>query len=172
MNTGILVKTGILAASAIALSTLEGLVPVSAFIPIPGLKLGIANLAVMTAFYLFGKKSAAAVAFIKVLSVFLTFGNVSSAFISSFGTLFAYVSLIITKKHIEKRITFIGVSAFSALSHAVGQLLAACILTGSTASLALLFPLGLCSIATGMLCGFLMNCTYPIVEREFTKYGL
>ena len=164
LKTEKLTLTAIFAALAIALSTLESLVPVSAFIPIPGLRLGIANLAVMAAVFLLGTRAGLAVAVLKVSVVFLTFGNASSLVISSLGTAFALLSLFITKRAYGKHISFIGVSAVSAVMHASGQVLGACILTGSLASTAILLPLGLCSMGTGCLCGFIMNCVYPTLR--------
>ncbi len=162
-NTKKLALTAIFAAAAIALSTLENLVPLGAFIPIPGLRLGIANLAVMAAYYIIGRKSAAAVGILKVLVVFFTFGNASSLVISFCGTLLAFISLVITEKINLKIISFIGASACSAVFHALGQVLGACLLTDSAAPFAVIVPLTLCSVATGALTGFLMNCVYSSV---------
>ncbi len=166
LNTRRLTLTAILAALAIGLSTLENLVPISAFIPIPGLRLGLSNLAVMAAVFLSGTRAGFAVAVLKVSVVFLTFGNVSSLVISSFGTALALLSLVISKRAYGRYISFIGVSAVSAVMHASGQVLGACILTGSLASTAILLPLGLCSMITGCLCGFIMNCVYPTLRER------
>lgn len=166
LKTNRLTLTAVFAALAIALSTLESLVPISAFIPIPGLKLGVANLAVMSAVYLLGARAGLAVAALKVAVVFFTFGNISSLVISSIGTLLALLSLILTKGLYGKRISFIGVSATSAVLHASGQIIGACLLTGSLAGTAVLLPLGLCSMATGCLCGFIMNCVYPTLRER------
>ncbi len=166
MNTKKLTLTAIFAAFAIALSTLENLVPISAFIPIPGLKLGLANLAMMCAYYIIGRKSAFFVGILKITAVFLTFGNVSSMFISLCGTLLAFASLFIGEGLVSKVISFIGVSGISAVFHATGQVVAACILTKSTACLSILLPLGLCSVLTGALTGFLMNCIYSPVKAR------
>lgn len=166
MNTKKLTLTAVFTAVAIALSTLENLVPISAFIPIPGLKLGIANLAMMSAYYIIGRKYAFFVGFLKVLTVFLTFGNVTSLLISFTGTTLAFLSLMISEKVSMKLISFIGVSAFSAIFHAAGQIIAACIITGSTAPAAIFLPLGLCSIATGALTGMIMNLFYPVIKNK------
>ena len=166
MNIRKLTLTAIFAAFAIALSTLENLVPVTTFIPVPGLKLGIANLAIMSAYYIIGRKSAFFVGILKVFVIFFTFGNISSMFISLCGTILAYLSLFICERINFKLISFIGVSQISAIFHASGQVAAACILTGSTASMSVLLPLGFCSLATGALTGFLMNCIYPQIRKK------
>lgn len=166
INTRKLSLTGIFAAAAIALSTLENLVPIGAFIPIPGLKLGIANLAVMAAYYIIGRKSAAAVGVIKVMTVFLTFGNATSFVISLCGTVLAFLSLLLTEKLCRRFISFIGVSSCSAAFHSFGQVIGACILTASTAPFAVFLPLVICSVMTGALTGFLMNCLYPALSGK------
>ncbi len=166
MNTKKLALTGIFAATAIALSTLENLVPIGAFVPIPGLRLGIANLAIMSTYYIIGRKSAASVGIIKVMTVFLTFGNVTSLIISLCGTVLAFLSLILTEKLTTRFISFIGVSSCSAAFHSFGQITGACILTGSTAPFAVFLPLVLCSVVTGALTGFLMNCLYLALDKK------
>ncbi len=166
LNTKKLTLTAIFSAAAIAMSTLENLVPIGALIPVPGLKLGIANIAVMAAVYFIGKRAGAAVALLKVSVIFLTFGNVSSLFISAAGTLLAYISLVLTKKAFRKYLSFISISAISAVCHGIGQVLAASIITGSLATLTVMLPLGLCSVATGALTGFLMNCIYVALEGK------
>ncbi|MBE6704707.1 MAG: Gx transporter family protein [Ruminococcaceae bacterium] len=166
MKTKTLTLTAIFAAAAIAMSTLENLVPINAFIPIPGLKLGIANLAILCAYYIIGRKSAFFVGILKVSAIFLTFGNVSSMFISLCGTLLAFASLFIGERLYDRMISFIGVSAISAVFHATGQIFAACILTKSSACVTILLPLGLCSIITGIFTGLLMNCIYPPLKAR------
>ena len=166
MNIKKLTLTAIFAAMSIALSTLESLVPIGAVIPIPGLRLGIANLAIMGAYFIIGRRYAAFVGILKVMAVFLTFGNVTSFAISLCGTAFAFLSLILSEKANFKLITFIGVSAFSAVCHATGQIICACLLTGSYACFAVLLPLGLCSIITGAITGFILNLIYPIIKKR------
>ncbi len=166
LNTKKLTLTAVFSAAAIAMSTLENLVPIGALIPIPGLKLGIANLAVMAAVYFIGKRAGAAVALLKVAVIFLTFGNASSLFLSASGTLLAYISLLLTKRAFGKRISFISISAISAICHATGQVIAASIITESLATLSVLLPLGLCSVLTGALTGFIMNPIYTALEGK------
>ncbi len=169
MKTRTLTVCAILASVSIGLSVLENLLPITAFIPIPGLKLGFANIAIMTAFFLVGKRTALLVALLKVSVVFLTFGNISSFFISLVGTFSAYISLLFTYKLYNRYLSFIGISALSAFFHATGQVIASCVLTLSTAALAILPPLLFFSCITGGITGFIMNKTEPILRRLCKK---
>ena len=169
MKTRTLTVCAILAALSVGLSVLENLLPITAFIPIPGLKLGFANIAIMAAFFIVGKKTALFVGLLKVFVIFLTFGNISSFFISLTGTIFAYISLLLTCRIYNKYLSFIGISAFSAFFHAAGQVIASCVLTMSTAAFAILPPLLFFSCITGAITGFIMNKTGPALRRLCKK---
>ena len=49
---------GVLIALALTLSYTERLIPLQMFIPLPGIKLGLANIVTLVALYIFGKRSA------------------------------------------------------------------------------------------------------------------
>ncbi len=159
-----LVLTALFAALAIGLSTLEGLVPITAFLPIPGLRLGIANLAVMGAYYLIGRKNAVCVCAIRILCVFLTFGNVTSCLLSASGAALSLLSLFISEKGCGKLYSFVGVSALSAFCHAAGQITAAVLLTSSVRTFSVFPPLAFFSVLTGALCGMLMDLVYAAIR--------
>ena len=65
-------------ALGLILSYVEALIPINLLIPIPGFKLGLANLAVMIAFFSLGYGYAAAVSLCRILLTALLFGSVTS----------------------------------------------------------------------------------------------
>ena len=62
----------------------ESLCGIDAFFPVPGVRLGLANLFILAAFVLYGGSAALAVSLVRMCLVFLFTGN-STAFILSFG---------------------------------------------------------------------------------------
>ena len=168
MKQSYFVQTALFAAAAIALSALERLVPLDAFFPIPGLRLGLANLAVMAAYVRLGKRSALCVGVLKVLSVFVTFGNLTALVLSAAGTALAFLALLLCGKLADRFCTYIGVSALCAVCHAAGQLGAASALSGSSAVWYLFPLLAAASGVTGALTGLVMNLTARVLTKEQT----
>ena len=79
---------GLLLSFALILSYVESLIPF--FAGIPGMKLGLANLAVLLALYLFGGREALLLNFLRILLASLLFGNMSIFFYSMAGGMFSF----------------------------------------------------------------------------------
>ena len=71
-----LTTLALLIALAMILSYLESLVP--PFVAIPGIKVGLANIAVVFALYQLGWKEAVGISLVRVLCVLLLFGSGAS----------------------------------------------------------------------------------------------
>ena len=81
-------RVGVLAALALVLSYIETFIPLP--VPVPGIKLGLANVAVLVALELIDVKSALFVAAIKVLAAGFLFGNPLMMAYSAGGTILAF----------------------------------------------------------------------------------
>lgn len=144
--------------AALALSYLESLIPIQFIIPLPGFKLGLANIAVTVCAFRYSPKDAAAVSLCRILISFLLFGGVTSLLFSLFGAALSCAALILpTKKRIG--LSFIGVSIICALAHNTGQCIAAFILIGR-AVLSYVPALLSASLIYGALCGIVL-CLIP-----------
>ncbi len=142
----------VLAALALALSTLEGLFPLSLFVPLPGVKLGLANIVTVFALYQLGAGAALAVLVTRCLLGGLFAGNLSAMLFSVLGGLSAMLVMILLKR--LPRLSVYGVSVGGAAAHNIGQMAAAVITLGNTMVLGYLPFLLLVSLLTGMLTGF------------------
>lgn len=138
---------------ALVLSYLESLVPLS-FI-LPGLKLGLANVAVMFVFYQVGRVDAAAVSLLRVTVVALLFGSASSFLFALGGAVLSYLALLALSL-LGRRIGRVGLSVGAAAAHVTGQILAAILLWGTPGLLGYLPWLLLGSLPLGTLCGILL----------------
>ena len=87
---------GLMIALAFVFSYLESFIPIG--IGIPGIKLGLANLVVVTAIYLFPKKYALIIAVIRIILAGLTFGGVSTMLFSLAGGLLSFIIMVILQK--------------------------------------------------------------------------
>lgn len=142
----------VLSALALGLSTLEGLFPLSLIVPLPGVKLGLANIVTVFALYRLGAPEALAILLTRCLLGGLFAGNVSAMLFSLLGGVTAMLVMILLKRC--RALSVYGVSLGGAAAHNLGQMAAACITLGSTMVLGYLPFLLAVSLLTGTLTGF------------------
>ena len=143
----------LLVALAFVFSYLESLIPFH--FGIPGIKLGLANLVVVTALYTVGEKQAFAVSVIRIILSGLTFGGVFSLVYSLAGGILSFLAMLIAKRCRALSVT--GVSVIGGSIHNFGQLIAAAIVM-ETPSIAYYLPVLLLSGAvTGAVIGVVGN---------------
>ena len=116
---------------ALALSLVESLIPIQYIIPLPGFKLGLANMAIVVAFFRISPFSAAIISLGKALINSLLFSGISSLIYSVAGSVLSFAALMFTAYVLKERAGFIGTSILMALFHNVGQLSAASLVTGN-----------------------------------------
>ena len=145
----------VLAALALGLSTLENLFPITLLIPLPGVKLGLANIVTMFALYQLGAPAALAILVVRCLLGGLFAGNVSSLLFSLLGGLCAMAVMIALKGC--RGLSLYGVSIGGAAAHNVGQIAAAVITLGSTMVIGYLPFLLVIALFTGALTGFVVS---------------
>ncbi len=115
---------GVMAALAISLGYLEALIPFS--IGIYGIKLGLANLAILGLLYLTDTKSALAVHLIRIVVCGMLFGNAVAFLYSIVGGIFSFVIMAILKK--SEKFSPIGISIVGGVAHNIAQMGVAVIL--------------------------------------------
>lgn len=124
MNTKKLTTLAITVTLAMALSFLESQIP--PFVAIPGVKLGLANIAVIFALYRFGAKEAAAVLALRVFLVGLLFGSFVSTLYSIAGAILSFFVMLLLRR--LKIFSEVGVSVAGGVCHNIGQIAVACVL--------------------------------------------
>lgn len=115
---------GVMAALAISLGYLEALIPFS--IGIYGIKLGLANLAILSLLYLTDTKSALAVHLIRILICGMLFGNAVAFLYSFVGGILSFAVMAILKK--TEKFSPIGISICGGVVHNIAQMAVAVIL--------------------------------------------
>lgn len=126
-NTRRLTFLALTVSFALILSFVESRIP--AFVAIPGVKVGLANIAVIFTLYKFGIKEAAAVSAVRVLLVSTLFGSPISFIYSVAGAV-----LSLTVMFLLKKLTPLGevtVSVAGGVMHNIGQIGAASIMLGT-----------------------------------------
>lgn len=158
-----LTRFALLTALALVLSWLEAQLPV--FFAVPGMKLGLANLAALTALYLLGCKEALIVNLLRVALSALLFGSVVSLWYSLAGALLSFAVMALLKK--SGRFSQTVVSLAGGVSHNMGQLLAAMALL-QTASLGWYLPL---LWFAGLAAGAGIGLVGSLLCRLLTSHG-
>lgn len=142
-----LTTLALLSAAALVLSWLDSLIPVSGVLP--GAKLGLANLSVLSGLYLLGPGPAAILCLLKILLSTLLFGNAFSFFYALAGGILSYLVMILLKPHCS----IVFVSVLGGMFHNLGQLIVAAIILETVGLLSYLPVLLLCGIGSGCAVG-------------------
>lgn len=149
---------GMLLAFALILSYVESLIPFS--FGIPGIKLGLANLAVVVGLYLIGTKEAFLIDFMRILLVGFLFGNLYSILYSLAGGMVSFLVMALCKR--LNAFSVKGVSMAGGVSHNVSQLAVAALVV-ETGSVIYYFP---ALLVAGLVTGFLIGVIAEQVERR------
>jgi len=144
-------RCAVLTALALALSVAEGLAPIVVLFPLPGLRLGLANLVTVYALCRLSGKDALGILLARCLLGALLGGNLSALAFSLTGGLFALAVTALLLRF--QKLSLFGVSIGGAAAHNTGQIIAAIFVLGTSAPLVYLPPLLLASLVTGTVTG-------------------
>ena len=106
----------VLAAMALALSYMENLLPTALLVPLPGFKLGLANIVTVFALYYLGAAPAMAILVARCLLGAMFAGNVPALFFSLMGGVLAM--LIVVSVFTGALTGFVAAVLFSAMEKA------------------------------------------------------
>lgn len=158
-------RYGMLIALAMVLSYVEALIPVP--FPVPGMKLGLANLVTIVGLYTVSVPGTAAVALLRIVLVGFTFGNMSSMLYGLAGGSVSLILMVILKK--TGWFSQTGVSVVGGIGHNIGQLCIAVWVTKQPGVLVYLPALLLAGTAAGGVIGIVGGLVAGRV-RSITKY--
>lgn len=162
-STNKLVRISLLLAFALIINFLESLVPLP--IPLPGVKIGLANCIGLMVLFCFNKKDYVVFNVLKVLMVaLLRTGFGTAFFISSLGTLLSTIATLLVYRFTKASIY--GLSIVGALFHSLGQVLMVMILYSNIYMINYLPILEIVSIISGCLTAFI---SAMLLEKLPTK---
>ena len=158
MKTQKLTVMALTTAIALVLSFVESQIP--AFVAVPGVKMGLANIAIVYALYRLGWKEAALISLIRVVLVSLLFGSAASFLYSLAGAVLSLLGMALLKK--TGKFTEIAVSVAGGVLHNIGQIAMASIIL-ETDALRYYLPFLLVS---GILAGVVIGLISGILIRR------
>lgn len=150
---------GLCTAVAMVLAYAEHLLP-PLFTAVPGIKLGLPNIAIIFVLYRIGFGEAAAVSLVRMVAVSMLFGNPVTLAYSLAGGALSLLGMAILKK--LDFLSTVGVSVAGGVLHNVGQILMAMLLLGTAELGYYLIVLAITGTVSGILVGL---CGGYLVKR-------
>ena len=119
----------VLISLALALSYTERFLPLQMLIPLPGVKLGLANIVTLIALYLLGPEAAFAILVPRCILGAVFGGGITGLLLSLTGGLLAMSTMALCRR--IPTLSVYGVSILGAAAHNIGQILMAMLLLGT-----------------------------------------
>lgn len=153
MNGKRIALCGLLTALAIVLSLAERLFPLDAIVPVPGVKLGLANVVTLFALTRLRLRDALSILLCRVTLSSLLMGSVTAFLFSLLGGLLSLLTMAALLRVDRKYLSILGVSVAGAATHNIGQIIAAALWMKTLAVITYLPFLLVMSIPLGLVTG-------------------
>lgn len=153
---------GLFTAFAMILSFVESQIPT--FVAIPGIKLGLPNIAIIIILYRFGWKEASIISLLRVFLTSLLFGTVLSMLYSIAGAVLSLIAMILLKNFLST----VTISVIGGVFHNIGQI-AVAILVTETQQLLYYLPI---LIISGVIAGVVVGIIAAISVKKIEKIDL
>lgn len=156
-NTKRIVVLGLMVALSLVLSIIESWFPLP--VPVPGVKLGLANIITITVIIFFGFADVLSVVFTRCILSSIFGGGITGFLFSISGGMLSAIAMYILYKKGSKLFSTIGISVAGAVTHNIAQIVVASFIMKDIAVFAIL-PLllisgGVMGIFIGLCSGFL-----------------
>ena len=152
-------QMAMLTAIALTIFMIEAQIP--ALVPIPGVKLGLANIVTVFAVFALGPRDAAMILFVRIFLGAVFAGNFSTILYSGAGGLLAILVTILLRKLLTHQQLWVA-GAIGAVFQSIGQMAVAVAVTGTPGILVYLPMMIVCSIITGVFTGL---CAQLLLNR-------
>ena len=159
MNVRKLTRMALLTAIALTIFMVEARIP--ALVPVPGVKMGLANIVTVFAVYTMGSREGATILAGRIFLGAVFAGNFSTFFYSAAGGALAILTTIGLKRILTTKQLWVA-GALGAMAHAVGQMAVAIAMTGTPGLLVYLPVLIVTGIIAGLFTGL---CAQFLVNR-------
>ena len=134
-------------------------------VPIPGVKLGLANIITVYAMFRLGPKDTLAILLVRIVLGSLLAGAVSAMLFSLAGALLCYLAMLVLRRILtEKQLWVCGV--LGAACHNLGQILAAMLLYQTPGLIVYLPVLLLSGLVTGLFTGLVAQLLLARVGKR------
>ena len=154
-----LTRMSVLTAIALTIFIVELQIP--SFVPIPGVKLGLANIITIYAMFLLGPADTACILIVRILLGSMFSGQVTALFYSLAGGVLCYLSMLRMRKLVTLRQIWVC-SVIGAVAHNIGQITVAILITNTPRLIYYLPVLMISSVIAGIFTGL---CAQYVIAR-------
>lgn len=162
MRTRKLTVMAMLLALALIIFVIEAQLPPLA--PIPGIKLGLANIITLTAIYLIGRREAFIVLILRIILGSVFSGNLIGFIYSVSGGIASFALMCAVSLFLKPDKIWV-VSVFGALAHNAGQIAAAVFITKTTQVIWYLPVLTISAVITGVFTGIAAQLIFKRLRK-------
>jgi heptaprenyl diphosphate synthase len=156
-STRKMVILSLLVSQALVLHVIERMIPVP--IPVPGVKLGLANVISMFTIIIFGWKEAMLVVFLRTILGSFFGGGISSFLYSFTGGIISTIAMAVLYKYFKKVFSIVAISVVGAVFHNIGQILIASMVVSNVNLFFYLPVLLIAAVITGIFIGLTVQYT-------------
>ena len=150
---------GLLTAIALTIFMVESQIP--SLVPLPGVKLGLANIVTVFTVFALSPKEGILVLSARIFLAAVFAGNFSTIFYSAAGGGLAILATILLRKVLKKNQLWVA-GCLGAIAHSIGQMTVAIFLLGTPSIIVYLPVMVIISIITGLFTGL---CAQFLVNR-------
>ena len=157
-----LTRMSLLTALALIIFTVEAQIP--PLVPIPGVKLGLANIITVYAMFCLGPKDTLCILLCRIFLGSVFAGNMMTIFYSFSGGMLCYLIMLVMRKLVTQQQIWVC-SVLGAIGHNIGQITAA-VLIARTVQLFVYLPVLLIS---GMIAGLITGLAAQFTINRMNK---
>ena len=150
---------GLFTAFAMILSYVERLIPT--FVAVPGIKLGLPNIAIIVILYKFGEKEAFIISMLRVLLSSLLFTNGITMLYGLVGATLSFIVMILLKN----TLSLVTVSILGGVVHNIGQIIVAYFILQTEQLMYWLPVLIISGVIAGAVIGLIAALTYKKLDK-------
>ena len=165
MKSKKLALCALLTALGLTLSYAENFLPLTLFVPIPGLKLGLSNTVTLAALYLLGGSYAATISFARCFLGAFDASGLTSLWFSLCGAVMSLIIMWMLKTYASRITSLWGVSIAGSAAHNFGQICAAAAVMRTWTIFAYLPVLLIASIGTGFIIAAVSQPILILIRR-------
>lgn len=156
---------GLLVAAALVLSLVESMFPLQAAVPVPGLKLGLANVVTVFALTRLRLRDTLWIIAVRVTLASVFMGSVTAFLFSLFGGLLAMLVMKLLLPGAGRCFSLPGISVAGAAAHNIGQIAAAVMVLGTWDVVGYLPVLLVLALPTGFVTGLVSAAVLGHLDR-------
>ena len=168
-NTKHMTTLALFTTLALAIYSIEAAIP--PLVPIPGIKLGLANIITLIVLRNFSAKDAFCVLIARILIASFLFGQAISMLYSLAGGILCLIVMLLINKLLQGHCLFLT-GIFGALSHNAGQLVVALLLTSSLAPLSYIPFFVISGCLTGLFTGLCATFAQTYLSKLFRSQSI